>query len=86
MVRTLKGVNTLSLSFDLLAICYPQSHKDNLGATVRLIMSNYSRTKAASSAAFPKANWGLGTRESEKRERGMMGTSVERTFLRPRFP
>ena len=33
-VRTLKGANTLSLSVDLLAICYPQSHKDNLKGKV----------------------------------------------------
>ena len=34
----------------------------------------------ASSTGFPKAKWGLGNSRAarEKRERGMMGTSVER--------
>ena len=33
----------------------------------------------ASSTGFPKAKWGLwNSRAREKRERGMMGTSVER--------
>ena len=43
--------------------------------------SVWSKNKegAASSTGFPKAKWGLGnSRAREKRERGLMGTSVER--------
>ena len=40
----------------------------------------------ASSTGFPKAKWGLGnSRAREKRERGMMGTSVEREPFVPAF-
>ena len=38
-----------------------------------------SHITSASSTGFPKAKWGLAnSRAREKRERGMMGTSVER--------
>ena len=40
----------------------------------------------ASSTGLPKAKWGLGnSRAREKRERGMMGTSVEREPFVPAF-
>ena len=36
-------------------------------------------SSSASSTGFPRAKWGLGnSRAREKREGGMMGTSVER--------
>ena len=41
--------------------------------------SSHTYTAPASSTCSPKAKWGLGnSRACEKRERGMMGTSVER--------
>ena len=54
---------------------YPKQFFSALRAPV------WSKNKegAASSTGFPKAKWGLGnSRAREKRERGMMGTSVER--------
>ena len=48
-------------------------------SALRASVWSTNKEGAASSIGFPKAKWGLGnSRAREKRERGMMGTSVER--------